>query len=325
MVSDKSREGNYSKVALLVNDWLDIHVGETFDLDLICRQLSITERENRKYAAIELARQVSRARLEKNNKIYRYIDTNYNYIDIVSANPDDIIKLNWVKDTSGNDFNLSHSKIYPKSTITLAGEKDNSKTAFCLNFLKENMDSHQCVYHTNEMSGEELVARMRNFKEVNWYKEDGTPKFLALERFSNWHDVVRQYPDAIHIIDYLDPGENAFMIGTFIDQIRQKLGRGIALIAIQKRQSTSTKKDGTTYRNYVDYGIGGQFSEHRARIVIHLHNKNELYVKSCKSWIGKNPTGRKYKFDLINGAQFTNIREIAGVEEDYSDVYRGGD
>jgi len=198
--------------------------------------------------------------------------------------------------------------------------------------MSENMDEYQCVYHTNEMSGEELVERMQSFDWVNWYKGDGSPKFIAVEQMNNWHDVVREYPDAIHIIDYLDPGKNAYDIGDIITQIRGQLNKGIALIAIQKKQSTGTKRDGSTYKVNVDYGVGGQFSEHKARLVIHMHNKNELYVKICKAWHkdlteAKHPAGRLYKFNLISGSRFTNIREITTdiKDEDFSGVYRGGD
>ncbi len=319
-------EGAYKKVSALVNDWLDIHVGESFDLDIICRQLELNERNNRKYVAIELAREVSRARprIEKNNKIYRYIDT-VHILDVRKDTPIKLVDLKFPKDSSGKTFGLEYARIFPQSTMTLAGEKDNAKTAFCLNFVKENLDK-QCVYHTNEMCREELLDRLNKFPDSDiFFKEDGTLKFVAVEQFTNWHDVVRQYPDAIHVIDYLDPGEVAYSIGTFIDQIRQKLKGGVALIAIQKKQSTSTKKDGTTYRNFIDYGVGGQYSEHRARIVIHLHNKNELYIKSVKSWHTKNPNGKIFKFGLIDGAQFTNIKEIVPDYEDIPDVYRGGD
>jgi len=180
----------------------------------------------------------------------------------------------------------------------------------------EKMDNHEVVYHTNEMSGEELRGRMDNFPHFNWYREDGTCKFLAVEMFEHWYDLVKQYPNAAHVIDYVDPGEVAYSIGTIIDKIRQNLDKGIALISIQKKQSSFTKRDGTIGRNYIDYGVGGQYSEHRARVVIHLQNNNELYVKSCKAWEVKNPTGRIYKFNITNhGSRFANIREIVKDED----------
>ena len=37
----------YGRVSRLVDDWLLLHKGETFDLDLICRQLQAVTREGR--------------------------------------------------------------------------------------------------------------------------------------------------------------------------------------------------------------------------------------------------------------------------------------
>ncbi len=325
-------KGEYTKIAALTERWLSLHKGETFDLDLICRQLNITDVTLRDYLTQKLSYEVRHGKLEKSNRIYRYINKDFSYIDILNSNPSNFLNLDWVKDLQGNDFNLRYVKLFPKATITLAGEKDNAKTAFCLNFMAENMDKYTCVYHTNEMSGEELVERMGLFDWVHWYKEDGTPKFIAVEQFQYWQDVVREYPDAIHIIDYLDPGANAYNIGEIISEIRNCLGKGMALISIQKRSSTGTKKDGSTFRVNVDYGIGGQFSEHKARLVIHMQGKNELFVKICKAWHknlpgAQHPAGRLYRFNLINGARFTNIREITTdiKDEDFNGVYRGGD
>ena len=50
-------EGAYHKVVLLVDEYIDIHRGEPFDLDRICKELKIIERENRKYVAIAAYKQ----------------------------------------------------------------------------------------------------------------------------------------------------------------------------------------------------------------------------------------------------------------------------
>ncbi|GAG83390.1 unnamed protein product [marine sediment metagenome] len=167
---------------------------------------------------------------------------------------------------------------------------------------------------TNEMSDEEFVGRMQYFDWVDIYDDKGELKFEPIERYENWQDVIQ--PDSINIIDYLDPGENSYYIGVLIDQIRQSLNKGIAIIAIQKKMITGTKKDGTKYQIKSDYGTGGQYSEHRARLVVHIE-PNELYIKKCKGWHTKNPNGKKYKFQIVqHGAKFHDIREIT-EEYDY--------
>ena len=67
-------DSTYKKVSVIVDTWLEVHKGETFDLDLVCRQLQITERENRHFVAMKLAYEVRQGKLEKLNRIYRYIN-----------------------------------------------------------------------------------------------------------------------------------------------------------------------------------------------------------------------------------------------------------
>uniref|UniRef100_A0A6M3J2F5 Uncharacterized protein n=1 Tax=viral metagenome TaxID=1070528 RepID=A0A6M3J2F5_9ZZZZ len=299
-----------------VDRYIELHAGETFDLDIICRHLNVVSREGRHTVVKKLSYLVNDAKkLEKSNRIYRVIDNNINTIDLNT--PPTPLDIAWPCDDKGNSFGLDKAKIFRKATITLAGEKDNYKTAFCLNFLAMNMDIHHCIYHTIEMSAEELVEKLQKFSWIDWQNPDGTWKFLAVETFDNWQDKIKQYPDSIHIIDFLDPGENAYNIGTIIKHIRERLQNGIALIAIQKKQSTGTRRDGTTYRNEIDYGIGGQFSEHIARVVLHLSNKNEMYVKVVKSFKGNdNPSGKRYKFYTThNGTKFHNIQELVKPNE----------
>ncbi len=310
--------GLYRAASIAVDNWLDLHMGERFDLDTICRQLEIRDAAKRNLITIKLAYEVKRGKLEKDTsraRVYRTIDNTIDTIDVVNSNKDNVLSVRFPQDAEGSDFNLHYSRLFPKSIILLAGEKGKGKTTFCLNFIAENMDKYLCIYHTNEMSGEELRDRLDNFPDVNWYKESGNLKFIAIERYENYQDVVLQYPDAIHVIDYIDPGEKAYMIGSIIDKIRRNLNT-MALIAIQKKQSTGTKKDGTLYHNYVDYGTGGQYSEHKARIVIHLQGGNQLYVKSCKAWREKCPSGRLYAYKITDhGSRFSDIREIVRDED----------
>lgn len=245
---------------------------------------------------------------------YRYINKEVSRIDM-KADPKNILNLNWPKDIeNGTGFGLEHVKIYPKSIVIVAGVSNKGKTTFCLNFMVENMDNYPVLYMTNEMSDEEFVGRMRYFDWVDIYNAEGELKFEPIERYENWQDVIQ--PDSINIIDYLDPGENPYYIGVLIDQIKQRLNKGIAVIAIQKKIFTGTKKDGTKYQVKSDYGTGGQYSEHRARLVLHIE-PNELFIKKCKSWHTKNPNEKRYKFKIAQGgAKFQGIYEIT---EDYEE------
>ena len=184
-------------------------------------------------------------------------------------------------------------------------------TGFLLNMLAENVDLHHCLYMTNELSDEEFVDRMKHFDWAELKNGNGEWKFDAVEHFSNYQDIMQ--PDAINFIDYLDPGENPYFIGIIIDQIRQRLNKGIAIIAVQKGISTWIDKQGKKQYSYREYGTGGQYSEHRARLVLHFDPTGDpmqpylLTVKKSKTY---SVVGRKFKFNLINGAKFTSVEEV---------------
>ena len=163
---------------------------------------------------------------------------------------------------------------------------------------------------TNELGDEEFVDRLSHFDWVNLYDVNGNLKFEAIVRYEDWQDVIQ--PDSINIIDYLEPGENPYFIGVLIDKIRQKLDKGIALISIQKKLHKWYDKQGNAHFQLADYGAGGQYSEHRARLVIHLEPTDDyeftLYIKKSKTY---RLTGRRFAFEIVDyGSKFHNIREI---------------
>ncbi len=88
-----TEEGEYKKVNRLVEQWLELHKGETFDLDTVYRQLDIKERVNRNYVATILSKLVHKNVLEKNNRIYIYIDSSCKYLDWVNAGEAETLAL----------------------------------------------------------------------------------------------------------------------------------------------------------------------------------------------------------------------------------------
>ena len=98
--------GQYRKVAALIREWIDIHKGEAFDLDTVCRHLQVQERDNRKYVAIELSKLVGKGTLEKVTSplykpIYRYIDNTCKYIDWVNAPDSDVLDITLIAHPPG--------------------------------------------------------------------------------------------------------------------------------------------------------------------------------------------------------------------------------
>ena len=229
------------------------------------------------------------------------------------ANPEDLVVINWPRSIEDDShFQLDSIRLYKKAIAVVAGVSNKGKTTLCLNLVIENLDhpSLRVKYISNELADEELVDRLRNMHWINAWDKNGDYRFEAVELFENWQDEID--PDCINIIDYLDPGTDWANVGTIIDAIRQRLRNGIAIIALQKRGSKYRGKDGKDHYIQADYGVGGQFSEHRARLVIHIDPTDEdnrflLTIKKAKGSL----TGRKFSFSIVNkGAQLHQITEV---------------
>jgi hypothetical protein len=283
-----------------------------FDYSFIDKELSIGTNEGKATRRVVLSRMVKDRILDKHPSkegTFRFIRQELDDLEWTKADPTAYLHLAWpygVEDQTRFEA-LDCMKIYPGSVMVVAGVSNRGKTTFCLGFLTENMDSYDCVYFTNELGAEEMKSRMMNYTWVKPLDEEGKPKFRTVTRYDHYEDVIQ--PDCINIIDYLDPGENPYEVGIIIDKIRQKLGKGIALIAIQKKEIAIHTKDGIKTQSAI-YGTGGQYSEHRARLVIHIDH-DVLFIKKAKSWHTHNPNGKKYSFKIVEyGSHFHDISDI---------------
>lgn len=86
------------------------------------------------------------------------------------------------------------------------------------------------VYLNSEMSGQELVARIRAFGDepAEWVKHVN-----FIERNHSFDRIIS--PDGINLIDFLEVNEDFFQAGKLIADIHKKLKNGFAIIAMQKK------------------------------------------------------------------------------------------
>jgi hypothetical protein len=288
-----------------------------FDYVYIDKELGIGTEEGKHSRRTILSRMAKDSILEKHPEkegTFRYVQKDLNELDWVSADPTNILPIHWPYgvDDGSKFLALEWLSIFPGSVIVVSGISNQGKTTFMLDTLVENMDSFRCIYMTNEMSGEELHARFSYFDWVKLFETDGKPKFRTISRYDNYQDVV--IPGWINFIDYLDPGEHAYMIGPIIDKIRKNIGNGIAIIALQKKEVALFTKTGIVTQANI-YGVGGKASEERARVVLHL-DRGTLYIKKAKGWHDHNPLGKKYSFNIVgHGSRFSNIKDITDEQE----------
>ena len=280
----------------MVDRWLEEHTGETFDLDTVCRHLNFQNPLDRSHVSKKLNYEVFQQKLEKSDRLYIYINKTIVSIDWLNASTCEPLAVSWPCDLdSHTQFGFDGQVVVSSGDIiVIAGVSNMGKTAFCLNFLWNNMDTYPCTLMGNEYEAGKFKRRVSKMDWCNPITEDGKPKFELIQRYDRWKDIIR--PDNINIIDWINLSDNFYQIGSIIQGIKSKLKNGIAVISLQKSEAKSL-------------GLGGGFSEHLASFYL-LIDFERLTVKKCKEYYGDNPNGKVYGFSLTNGVKFENIREL---------------
>ena len=265
------------------------------------RELIVTSRRGKQYTQQILKELSIKGLLEQDGQRFRYVQNgNEDEIDWQSADTGNSIDLKW-------PFHLHDwIKIYPKSIIILAGESGAGKTAFMYNFILLNQKRDDIILWTNGMGAEEMQERFINFETPI-----ATPApWKTFERYGDFGDVVKKYPDSIHVIDYLDLNSEVYLIGHEIDQIHRNLGKGVVLVGLQKNPKQSL-------------GLGGAFSKKRSKLYLTMGTINvsgklegEFIIEKARSRANPdiNPVGVKWSYKLINGARFDIHRKDKGHE-----------
>ena len=126
-------------------------------------------------------------------------------------------------------------------------------------------------------------------------------KFNPWFRTENFGDAVRQFPNDLSIVDYIEICSDAYVIGDIIKEIFNKLDKGVAVIAIQKKYGA-------------DMGRGAEFSLEKPSLYLSVE-KNTIKIIKAKEWRGiENPNGKMRKFKLLHGSEFLPEGEWASAE-----------
>jgi len=252
------------------------------DKELHC--VTALDKQNRRVILHRLSEAGVLERHPTKNGIYRRVENESPVIEWETADTTSTVSLNW-------PFELeNYALIYPKNEIIIAGAPNAGKTAFLLNFIKMNMDRYKIHYYSSEMGAEELKLRLSKFGNLKW-------TFDPRERSTNFADVI--FADDINIIDYIEITSGEFyMIAEELRAIFDKLKKGIAVIALQKKKGA-------------ELGRGAEFSLEKPRLYLSM-DSGTLKIIKAKNWAveGENPNGVEFKFHLLNGAEF-----ISGSDE----------
>lgn len=268
-------------LAETVKDWALQTKGQFFVTDCY-RELGLVTVDDKTAARVSLHRLQKEGFIKpcgEKRGCYRMIESESPIIDFISADCSSVYPIKFPFELE----KLVH--IYPKNIIIVAGASNSGKTAFMLNLVRMNMNDHEIVYFSSETGPEEMKLRLSKF---NMNLEDW--RFKPRERSSNFADGID--PDALNIIDYLELTDNFFQVGGEIKAIFDRLDRGVAVIAIQKKGNQELAR-------------GAEFTLEKARLYLSM-NPGELKIVKGKNWAqpGRNPNGMVFKFKLLQGAEF---------------------
>jgi hypothetical protein len=169
--------------------------------------------------------------------MYRRVETNF---DFISFDADESPEVEYpVKLPLGlNDI----AEISQGNIILVAGEFNAGKTSFLLNVLRYNKGNLQIRYITSEMSKSEFKKRFASFLlPLSFWMQDEMTEYVR--KSSDFHTVIK--PDALNIVDYMEFKDSDYTKGAeYLTQIHDKLGTGVAIVAIQKKEGQRMPRSG---------------------------------------------------------------------------------
>lgn len=130
--------------------------------------------------------------------------------------------------------------VQPGSIIVIAGVSNAGKSGFLLEIANKNRDKFVTDYYASEWSDSGLRDRLENFGEPM----DSWNTINFFDRSSDFVDVVK--PNGLSIIDFLEVHEDFFRVGAILQGIREKLDRGVCIVAMQKSPGSQFGKGGHT-------------------------------------------------------------------------------
>lgn len=255
--------------------------------------LSLKTKEEKAACRMAFQRLVKKGTLEPDRNrsgMYRYLNGHTNDIDFINA---DDTPFEWRCPLNTHEL----VNIYPRSVVIIAGESNSGKTAYMLNVAKKYKDDFKVNYFSSEMEDVELKVRLKNFNRP--LEEWKSVRFI--ERVTNFNEVIM--PDEVNIIDYLEVHKDFYEVSGLIRTIRDKLNKGIVVIAIQKPAGR-------------DEAVGGAGTKNLARLYISLSPGRAKIVKG-KIWrTFINPDGMYCNFKLGGGANFKISGEGRWVKDE---------
>ena len=274
-----------------------------FKINEIYNYIGVNTRLDKQNVSKELSRQIDKqvlVRHPRSNGLYRKLDRTKEIMDWqkVPICPIDI-KLPLGIDT--------FFATYPKNIFVFAGTPDAGKTAYFLDFVKNNMEFSDIHYFNSEMSDEELKLRIQKHQDI----EVDDWSFEAVSRVTNFADVID--PNGVNIIDYMELGDEIYKVGLWLRELHDRLDKGIAIVGLQK-----------PYGRELGYGKELALQIPRLYVSFEYHKKHQIYsarIVKCKNRRGGEGSmiGKIMYYKIFGGWKIEEQGVWHNFGEDYLD------
>ena len=279
-------------IAKRIRSYLEVTDGNV-EVTKLYKDIGLVTEGNKKAALVAIGRLVKEGILAKIRPgFYRVAENDALPINILETDPGAEIPMRY-------PFGLEKYFItYQKTLILISGEPDAGKTAWLLNIARDNMHLAPIYYWSSEMGGPELISRLESFEDFDAKLWAEKVKFA--ERDEKFEDVVKLYPDAIHIIDNLEMHEDFYLVGKDINAIWRALGKGVAIIGLHKERGKN-------------YALGGMQMAKRPKLWINLEPRqgggNVAKVCKAKNWRDKltNIKNMALDYHLVKGCRIIEM------------------
>lgn len=289
-------------VATMTREWIKEMAGDgSFTVNDLIRELAL-EPGRKTYTTVYQALTAMRHNndiVPVGNKrgVFRKVNNDAPVLDIMSAQVSPL-DIRW-------PLGLHKAiNFYAANIAVFAGETNSGKTAYLLNFVRENMEKWggRIRYLSSEGGAQELRSRLNMFSHEfdipieQWLCVDWR------ERYDNFSDMV--HPHWINIVDYLEVNDEFWKIGEPLKEIAQRLDTGIAVIAVQKKRGERL-------------GRGGDFGAQRPRLyctiskdpksgnLVMRMEKGKAKISDAFDTMG----GYNITFRIRNGCKLEKIQE----------------
>ncbi len=227
------------------------------------------------------------------------------------------------------DFNTGMEMLFAEfiviregDLVSIGGVSNYGKTTMAMNLCGENIKynpvlmGNEYTTRVGETDEYEPTPRFLNRLDamdwVQWVNGDGADSFTLLPVREDYAEHIVK--DKINIIDWINlEGGRLFDISKVMDNIKAELGRGIAVIVLQKDQDSSAPRGKSFAKDFTDCELLiDKFTEMESMITI---GKVKEYTRPVM--------GRTFAFGILQGVKIVNFREIVKCPTCYGKGFVG--